>query len=514
MDAAFLDDLQRPEAYDHPCEEIRLVETHISWVLLTGPYAYKLKKPVDYGFLDFSTFERRRHFCEEELRCNRNFAPELYLGVVPIRRRGGHHFVGGSGEVVEHAVQMVQFDRKRELDYLVEHGEIEPERLREFGLELSGIHGRLPVALDPSLAEAERIWAPQQHNLDLLMNDPAATEIASLAAELRSWSRQRLEALIPLAAARSADGRYRECHGDLHLSNIVVTDAGVRAFDCLEFEPALRWIDTVSDLAFLYMDCHFRHRADLAYAFLDGYLHGSGDYDGMQLLPFYAVYRSLVRAKVALLAARQREAGERRELDDRVRRHVQWAHDLTRRPPGRVIVMCGLSGSGKSWVAERLLSRLPAIRLRSDVIRKQQAGVPAAASTGSAVDAGLYSPERSDAVYEAMLDHALALALNGEHVILDAAYLSRERRDAVLRRCDEQGLTCRLLLADAPVALLEQRIRDRAATGQDPSEATVEVLRRQLERFQRPDPTERAIVLDTGGKPDLSEVVATILASG
>lgn len=508
MDAPFLADLLQPQAYPHPCVKIELVETHISWVLLTGDVAYKIKKPVNFGFVDFSSLGRRKHFCEEELRCNRRFAPELYVDVVALRYHEGRYEFGSKGEVVDHAVKMVQFDREQELGRLLDAKRVTPEDFAAFGRSIALQHEALPIGSDACLADPHHIWEPHQHNYDVLLADGLGERHCEAVARLRDWSRQLLRRNAGLFAARLNGGRYRECHGDLHLGNIVATDQGLRAFDCLEFDPALRWIDVINDVAFVFMDCWLHGRPDCGYAFIDGYLERSLDFEGLRLLRFYSVYRCLVRAKVATL--RQRE-GSGEGLAANVSRHVAWA-DRFRSRSGCVILMSGLSGSGKSWLAERLVPRLRAIRLRSDLLRKQLAGLPAGADSNSGLNAGIYTADRSRAVYAELLDHAFALASAGERVIVDATYLDRACRNQAVRRCERAGLPVTVVVAEAPVAELERRIVSRAAAANDPSEATLDVLREQLETFERPGRDEHAVFVDTSASFDIEVLARKLLA--
>ena len=306
-----------------------------------------------------------------------------------------------------------------------------------------------------------------------------------------------------------AGGAVRECHGDLHLANLALIDGRVTAFDCLEFNENLRWIDTMSDVAFLFMDCHFRNETALAYRFLDGYLGGSGDYQGVRLLPYFAAYRSVVRAKVAALRWVQAPDPEGEE---RFVAHVAWADRWLARPPGRLVLTCGLSGSGKSYLAARLLAALPAVRLRSDVARKKLAGLGALESSGSGIDSGLYDPARSDETFEYLLETAGALLLAGEHVIVDATFIERARRDRFVDLARGLGSRASILHCQAPIELLESRLESRAAAGNDPSEADVSVLRLQLERYEPPAAEEPVLAVDTSSELDASRLADLALA--
>ncbi|MFW6093438.1 MAG: AAA family ATPase [Pseudomonadota bacterium] len=484
--------LLEPDAYPHPCDDIQVVETHISWVLLTGSVAYKLKKPVAFSFVDFSTLAQREHFCREELRCNARFAPGLYLGVVAVTRDDrGRVAIDGGGEVLEWAVKMRQFPAEAQLDRVVERGDATREMLETFGRSLARQHADLPAQRVDATELEPRVLAPARENFDdiraLTWTQPYAETLDRVSSASEAVA-ERHHAWLEL---RLRDGWTRECHGDLHLSNLVLLEDQVTAFDCLEFNPSLRWIDPQSDVAFLFMDCLVREREDLGYAFVDGYLDGCGDYDGARLLPFYAGYRSMVRAKVAALGREVPDDGGLASPDDphlaRFVRHLSWADAYFGRPPGQLVLMCGVSGSGKSYLARRLVPDLPAVRLRSDVARKAQAGMDPGESGRSAVGTGLYAPGRSDAVYAWLADVAADLLRSGEHVLVDATFLEPERREPFVSLGREVGRPAVVVHCDAPADVLRERVKRRARAGADVSDADLAVLEHQLETFEAPD---------------------------
>jgi aminoglycoside phosphotransferase family enzyme/predicted kinase len=504
-----------PESYPHSCGEIRLVETHISWVLLTGEYAYKLKKPVHFNFVDFSTLELREHFCREELRCNRAFAAELYLDVVGVVGHDGGVAVVTEPESapLEWAVKMRQFDPELALDRLLEREGLDPGMLRGFGAALAARHRVLPVLEGDPAEVPRRVFGPVRDNFAEIEGTGLADRHRSLLDRARIQAEDLGERYRPRFEDRISNGWIRECHGDLHLSNLALVDGEVTAFDCLEFNENLRWIDTVSDVAFLFMDCHVRNELACAYAFLDGYLEVSGDYDGIVLLPYFSAYRSVVRAKVAALrwVQEETEAGEAKFLE-----HLRWAADLLSRPSGKLFITCGLSGSGKSVLASRLLPELPAIRLRSDVARKRLAGLDVLEDSQSPVDGGLYGSEQSDRTFEFLAEVAEALLLAGENVIVDATFIERARRDRFAAAAQRVGAGFRVLLCDAPEDVLRERVVARARDQRDPSEATVEVLELQLDRFDRPGDDEPVVTVDTSAPLDdaaLNDLVRLLVKS-
>ncbi|NOR20153.1 MAG: AAA family ATPase [Xanthomonadales bacterium] len=491
--------LMDKEAYPHPCTGIELTETHISWVLLTGDFAYKLKKPVRFSFLDFSTLELREHFCREELRCNRSFAPQLYVDVVPVYQRADNTIsMGGTpapgDTLLEWAVQMHQFDPAAQLDRLLEQTGIKTNMLADFGCELAARHVALPRLTDAASEIKQRVFGPVQDNFSEIATtglQPAYEMLLTQTHELADTLGQQL---LPLIKDRMQDGYIRECHGDLHLSNLVLIDDVVIAFDCLEFNANLRWIDTINDVAFLFMDCHERGRYDLAYAFLNGYLDASGDYQGTEMLGYFATYRSMVRAKVAALRWEQDHS---ENAETRFITHIKWAKAWLERPAGTLLLMCGLSGAGKTYVADRLAPLLPAIRLRSDVARKTLAGLAALARTDSPVGEDLYHPEQSDEVYKYLARVAEALLCGGDNVIVDATFIEKKRRAEFLNLAKRLGIKVQVIYCTAPVDVLRSRIKARSALSHDASEATLEVLDMQLTKFEAPKAPEPVIELVT-----------------
>jgi len=484
--------LLQPAVYPHPVAEVELIETHLSWVFLTGEFVYKVKKPVHFDFVDFSSLAQRRHFCAEEVRCNRAFAPELYLGVAAIVAAddGGVRIVleESADEVLDYAVRMRQFDGALQADRLLAAGQLDVAEMRRFGSRLASQHAQLPE-LDRPYDAGEAIL----DNFVTLRGTAVGRDLPQLQ-QLQQAAQSQLAQFDALLRARHAAHFVRECHGDLHLSNLARLAAGLTAFDCLEFDQDLRNIDFWCDTGFLFMDCCVRGREDLAYAFVDGYLDTSGDYEGVQLLSMFADYRSVVRAKIAAL--RFEQTGQREDRE-RLLMHLDWSVRRQARPPGKLWVMCGLSGSGKSHWADRLVPQLPAIRLRSDVLRKLSHGLQPLQTSGSPVGGGLYRESHSAAVYEALGRHAAALQQQGEHVIVDAACLQASQRGLLYAAAEGIGAAVSLVYFTAPQALLRQRITTRQQKGTDPSEADQSVLDWQLTHFEAPGADEPVVQVDT-----------------
>ena len=487
-----------------------MVQTHISWVLLTGDFAYKLKRPVQYAFIDLLSAERREFFCREELRLNRRFAPELYLEVCAVTAPAGEAHIGGDGAAIEHAVKMRQFQREEELDRLLEAGGIAPGELETFGRELAAIHARLPIAVATSPWGApdkvcELVLGNLKQCAQAAMAFNAVEEILALRAPLHA----QLDALSDCMAGRKAAGHVRECHGDLHARNVVRRDAGLLAFDCIEFEAAFRWIDVADEIAFLLSDLNARGCLDQAHAFLAGYLAASADYQACRLLPMYQAHRALVRAKVCTLNASSASEARLAALREEWRRRIGFAAAVLapRRP--RLLLTCGPSGSGKTWLARALGPRLRAIHLSSDVERKRHAGIAQAAGAGSTVGQRLYTAAATAEVYADLLRHAEDLLAGGFDVIVDATFGHHEHREGFAERARRLGGQCRLVACEAPLEVLRARITARARAGTDPSDADLQVLDWQLAHHDALDVTERAraIRADTSDPSVLEAVI-------
>lgn len=494
-------------AYPHAVSRLELLETHISWVVLTGEFAYKIKKPVDFGFLDFRKLEDRRHYCEEELRLNRNWAPDLYLEVVPITQVGDDVRVGGEGAPVEYAVRMRQFDQSARLDHMIERGQLSDDHVLELAEEIAHRHERarrVPPA--PGLQDTtERLIWENFGELQGEVPDP-------LLDRLRAWLQHRIDTHGALMRERIETGFFRECHGDLHLANIVRLGDSMRAFDCIEFSRELREIDVVADYAFLTMDFIARGVVEYAYVFVNRYLEMTGDYDGARLLPLYVLYRAMVRAKVAVIGSEQHAARtDRAEDQHTIDRYCALARALTSDRPPVLVLMTGVSGSGKTWLSTRLIRALPALRLRSDLERKRLFGLAETEDSRSDIGAGIYDATASREVYGRLFDTAEHLLRAGINVILDAAFLDATNRRLARQLARSCAVRCVMVHAVADEKTLAERL-ERRAGGRDASEADLAVLRHQLHTRDPLDAEERAmsVTVDTAGDIDAAALAARI----
>ncbi|PRD67064.1 AAA family ATPase [Malikia granosa] len=481
------------------------IDTHISTVWLAGDYAYKLKKPVKLPFLDFSTLALRRHFLAEELRLNRRTAPELYLDLLPVTGSASAPKLGGTGEPIEWVLRMRRFPAGQLLSELAASGQLEACHIDALAAHVAEFHRHLP-ALAPAEAPAKEVVAWTCESLDEAESHPGRPPEVDRARVLRL--RERLLTLLAAQAGwrayRLQGGFLRECHGDLHLGNLVLWRDGVVAFDAIEFEPALRCIDLVNDVAFAFMDLLACGRPELAWRLVNGYVERSGDFDGLTGLRAFAAYRALVRAKVALLSGQP--AG--------FLRYWPLAEALAADPSlPRLLLVMGLSGAGKSTLAAMLAEQSGAIRLRSDVERKRLHGL--AATDRPAPGQDLYGAEATRATYARLLELADGLLAAGHSVVVDATLLHQSERAALRQLAQRRQVPCLLVECRADPALTERRLLERAAAGSDASDAGIEVLRRQREAVEAVPADWAAghrVLFNDGSLEQLRTAAAALLA--
>ena len=497
----------------HVPERVELLQTHISCVLLAGDYAYKIKKPVNLGFLDFGTLAARRHYCEEELRLNRRTAPGLYLDVLAIGGSVCAPVIGGGGPAIEYALRMRRFEQDDLLERMAHRGALAPAHIDALARGLAAFHGEIERAgANDAFGSPGQILAPAMQNFEQML--PLVSVKADIAqlARLRDWSVREHAQLAPVFAARRRDGWVRECHGDLHLGNIALLSGVPTPFDCIEFNPEFRWIDVMNEIAFLVMDLIDHRLPRLAFRFLNAYLEHSGDYAGLRVLRYYLVYRALVRAKVACLRAQQAgvAAHEKSAVEREYRRHLHLAEHLASPAHPALLIMHGLSGSGKTTISQQLLEALGAVRLRSDVERKRLFGVAAGARSGSGLDAGLYAPEASERTYAHLGERARAVIAARYPLIVDAAFLQRAQRDLFAGLARETGASFVIAACTASASALRARVAAREREARDASEAGLAVLEHQFARAEAlaPDELAHTMSIDAGRGAGAPEAAA------
>lgn len=477
-----------PSAYPHPVGQVELIETHISWVLLAGAYAYKLKKPVNLGFLDFSTRARRRLFCREEVRINRRLAPDIYLGVAAVRGSVERPAFGGSGAVLEYSVRMRRFAQSA----MLTNRTLDAMTIDRIAVRVADFHASIPSApADGGCGSPEAVLAPMLHNFDHILGAVRDAGARNSVARLRQWTLARFEVLRPMLAARLRDGFVRECHGDMHRANIALERGQPLIFDAIEFSPTLRWIDTMSELAFLVMDLREIGSEGLARRLLNRYMEITGDYAGLTLLRFYQVYRALVRAKVIAIRAQQPRADRDRDCAE-LHRYLELAKRTTQPMRPRMFITHGLSGSGKTALGHRLREHLPLIQIRSDIERKRLFDLPLASRTDATPNSDIYTIDATQRTYDRLLSLADAVLVSGYNVMLDATFLRRHQRAAARTLAERRHASFTILSLHAPLPVLRERIRARAAAANDASDARPDILEAQIARREPLAPEEHA----------------------
>lgn len=476
--------LQHPAAYDHPVEKVKLIETHLSWVLLTGQYAYKIKKPVDFEFVDYTTLEKRFHYCKEELRLNQKLAPQVYLDVVPITGSVSQPKMNGTGPVLEYAVRMREFSQANLLNQLSDTQLLNEEIIKTIAKDMANFHDHAAVC-SQNLAywSPEELWKPVQQNFDQvlpLLKD--STDIAHIQA-LQQWTSAEYQKIYPILDYRKKNGFIRECHGDFHLGNIVMIDGKPVTFDCIEFNEEFRWIDVIADMSFLAMDLENHELPKLANTLTNAYMQQTGDYQGLLTLKFYQCYRAMVRAKVTLFHLQQKnlEPKETQRLRLRYESCIALALTYTKPSQSGLIITQGVSCSGKSTLASFVAKNLNAIHVRSDIERKRIYQMDAMDRTPQHLVGKMYSDKATERTYSRLLEMSKMLLPAGFVVIADATFLLKNYRQAFFDLAKQLNTAFVILHTRAPQAFLFRWIVERSQALNDPSEADLEVLKKQLQ---------------------------------
>ncbi len=478
--------LSDPVHWPHAVGEVIHHETHISHVILAGDYAYKIKKPLDLGFLDFSTLEARRACCEAEVRLNARLAPHIYLDVVAITGSPTVPELGGAGAPIEYAVRMRRFDEAGLLDRQAAQGQLDRALIGRLAQHVAAFHDSADAAPpDAHFGSPAAVLAPARDNFAQI-RPHVDSSLGERLDALAQWTESRFAALSHAFERRRADARVRECHGDMHLGNIALVDGAPAIFDGIEFNAAMRWTDVAADVAFLVMDLDRRGADDLAGEFLDEWLASTGDYDALEVMTFYLVYRALVRAKIAAIRKSQHGPGEDDAEDEAaLRAYIALAEHYAGTDAGAILITRGVAGSGKSAAASVLVDRLGAIRLRADVERRRLYPDPDPETR--------YAPAAHDTVYARLEALARAGARAGFPVVVDATFVERERRSRFERLAAQQRVPFRIVDIEVPEPILRERVRARYRRGDDVSEAGIAVMEAQLRGLAALTRDERAV---------------------
>jgi uncharacterized protein len=508
-----LADLLRPDAFPHPARDLRVVETHISWIVLAGDFAYKLRKPVNFGFLDFSTLEKRWLDCEAEVELNRRLCADLYIGVTGVVQRDGRLFMGGTGAWLEPAVAMRRLPESGMLPVVLERGLADDRLMERIARQLADFHAHAATGhgVDEygSLATIRANW---HENFD------QATTVDSATREtIRAYVEQFVERNAPLLERRVRTGRVRDGHGDLHAGSVCATRRKLYLFDCIEFNARFRCADAAADVAFLAMDLDHLGRADLSTTFVDAYVRASGDQELTQLLDFYKCYRAFVRGKV--LGFRAAQPGLQRADVEQIQQDARAYFDLaytyaTRGAPPMLLVVMGLPATGKTTLARALAGRFGLVHLSSDVARKNLGGLRPTAHRLDGYERGLYSRSMTRRTYAVLLRRAARALRRGQSVVMDATFGQLSDRAAVRQLARRTGARLHVVVCCTDDAVIRARLEARAFDTRSPSDARLEIWPSLRAAFAEPLEIADAIKVDTTRPVEhvLNEVVAAIRA--
>ena len=467
----------------HDIDHVDIIETHISWVFLTGECAYKIKKPVDYGFVNFTTLDRRRFYCHEEYRLNKRLASQLYIDVVTLTGNESYIEINGRLPVVDYAVRLHQFNHDQKFDVLLNRLKLRDEDFEQLAIRIAKFHNNIDVAPPTSrYGEPNLVHTAVTENFFHCRQSPTNHTTEVKIDLLSKWCNKEFKRIYHALHERKNSGMIRECHGDLHLGNICVFHDKITPFDCIEFNPNFRWIDVINEIAFLVMDLMSRGRQDFAIRFLNEYLTITGDYAGLSCLRYYLVYRAMVRAKIEHIRARQGhwEKSVQKTAMSNFYHYVELADTLTKTTQPLLIITHGLTASGKSTLAKQLQKLLFVIHIRSDIERKRLYGLEATANSHSTINSGIYTSMATLHTYQQLYEITESLIKNHWSVIVDATFLQHKSRKKFLEMANRYQAHFVILNCVTQQSDLLQRLAQRSREQYSVSEADPTVLQQQI----------------------------------
>jgi aminoglycoside phosphotransferase family enzyme/predicted kinase len=494
--------MSKPDFYPHRPPTVELVQTHISFVFIAGDLVYKVKKAVDFGFLDFTTLAKRKYFCEEELRLNRRLAPQTYLEVAAIGEDERGALRPGGGRPVEYAVVMKKLPLERMLKKLLAEGKVGPADMDAVAGKVADFHRKAETGGEiDEVGGIETIRYNHDENFAQTEKYIGLTIPRERYDFLRDWVNRFLERERPLLQRRVRDHRIRDCHGDLHAEHICLAD-GIIIFDCIEFNKRFRYGDVAAEAAFLAMDLDYNGYADHARAFVDAYVRHSGDGEVLRLLDFYRCYYAYVRGKVISFRVDDPHIGcaDRDAAARMAACYFDLALSYAARPANRTLILvAGLMGTGKSVMARALAPLVGAEIIQTDAVRKEMLRIPASEHHYEEFGQGIYSPDTSRRTYEKALEIALDKLKTAGAVIIDASYKDREERLRAFEAGRRAGADVFVLECTCPEDIIEKRLQSRQSGGGDVSDGRWEIFQAQKGNYERIDeiPEERHLAVDT-----------------
>jgi aminoglycoside phosphotransferase family enzyme/predicted kinase len=510
-----IETLLEPGAYPERPEKVTLVQTHISYLFFTPTHVYKVKKPVDFGFLDFSTLEKRLHFCREEVRLNRRLAPGVYLDVVSITSDKEGISIGGGGEVIEYAVKMKRLPEETMLEEMLKTETVTSEIIERVAEAVASFHKKAESNAEiSSFGRPEMVKNNTDENFAQTRNYIGRTITKKQYGDIKAYTDEFLGSRKAAFIERVEKGFIKDCHGDIHSEHVSISD-GIQIYDCIEFNERFRYSDTVADAAFLSMDLDFHNRHDLTRPFDDTYFSSTGDSAGRMLLDFYKCYRAFVRGKVEGFRLMEPEETEedKREAELKARLYFHLAHLYGTggfRP--LMLVLRGLSGTGKTAIADKLSLKTGFCVLSSDVIRKGLFGIAPGEHRFEPFERGIYTKEATERTYSRLIERGAALIASGRSVILDATFSRSEYLKSAGEKAKALGALFHVVECAAGEEKIRERLNKRALEDKAVSDAGWEIYMKQKALFEHFDGPK--LVIETAGPLEdmVKKVVEGVLA--
>lgn len=474
----------KQNAINNNAKDIEIIETHISWVLLIDDYAYKIKKPIHFDFIDYSTLKLRKHWCEEELSLNQRFSSDIYIKVIAITGSLDKPFLEGKGNVLEYAVKMHRFKQTDLLSFMADKNKLNSHHIDNMALKIAQFHQNTESSSSHSEhGSAKTVFYWASHNLSDILELVDSSKDVQHIKDIQQQSNKEFVNIKTTISERKKNGFVKNCHGDCHLGNMLWHKQQAILFDGIEFNPALRWVDVICESAFVVMDLHARGFNPLAWRFLNHWLSITGDYAGLRVISFYIAYLALVRAKVALLQIDPTQQDNKHALDlqNNFQNYTDLAQHYLSKKSLELCITVGVSGSGKSTFAARFSETKGFIHLRSDIERKRLFSIPIIGPYHENLTQKLYDSNATKQTYQILHELSINILNSGFSVIVDATFLRRNERLLFKQLAQKHNVTFRILHCYASKDTLEERIIKRI---NDPSDATVDVLHKQLSKFE------------------------------